>query len=158
MQSTGETDYLLMLKQDFIDRMQLSPSYIQMPLDKNLRSEHQIDRLVAQIPSVKGKFDWTLFPSELRPRMLAKRSNKSKIVKAVDVLQTLNQLESLETADQNKEDKDETNEDAPADEEELLEEEPDEEMDDGTDYANNYFDNGEGYEDEDDNLDDGPIF
>lgn len=34
----------------------------------------------------------------------------------------------------------------------------DEEMDDGTDYANNYFDNGEGYEDEDDNLEDGPIY
>lgn len=36
--------------------------------------------------------------------------------------------------------------------------EEDEEMDDGTDYANNYFDNGEGYEDEDDNLEDGPIY
>lgn len=34
----------------------------------------------------------------------------------------------------------------------------DEEMDDGTDYANNYFDNGEDYEDEDDNLEDGPIY
>ena len=35
----------------------------------------------------------------------------------------------------------------------------DEEMDDGTDYANNYFDNGEGYLDEDDdNLDEGGIF
>lgn len=36
--------------------------------------------------------------------------------------------------------------------------EGDEEMDDGTDYANNYFDNGEGYEDDDDNLEDGPIY
>lgn len=34
----------------------------------------------------------------------------------------------------------------------------DEDIDDGTDYANNYFDNGEAYEDEDDNLDDGPIY
>lgn len=31
-------------------------------------------------------------------------------------------------------------------------------MDDGTDYANNYFDNGEAYEDEDDTMDDGPIY
>lgn len=32
-------------------------------------------------------------------------------------------------------------------------------MDDGTDYNQNYFDNGEGYlDDEDDNLDDGPIY
>ena len=37
--------------------------------------------------------------------------------------------------------------------------EPDEEMDGGTDYANNYFDNGEEYlDDEDDNLDEGGIY
>lgn len=34
----------------------------------------------------------------------------------------------------------------------------DEEMDEGTDYANNYFDNGEGYEDDEDNMDEGPIY
>lgn len=34
----------------------------------------------------------------------------------------------------------------------------DEEMDDGTDYVNNYFDNGEAFDDEDDNLDDGPVY
>ena len=37
--------------------------------------------------------------------------------------------------------------------------EEDEEMDGGTDYANNFFDNGEGYgDDEDDNLDEGGIY
>lgn len=41
---------------------------------------------------------------------------------------------------------------------EIKEEDEDEEMDDGTDYANNYFDNGEAYEDEDDNLEDGPVY
>lgn len=35
----------------------------------------------------------------------------------------------------------------------------DAELDDETDYINNYFDNGDGYfMDEDDNLDDGPLF
>lgn len=36
----------------------------------------------------------------------------------------------------------------------------DQEMDEDLDYGNNYFDNGEGYNDEDDNLDegDGPIY
>ena len=39
------------------------------------------------------------------------------------------------------------------------EEAEDEEMDGGTDYANNYFDNGEEFEDEDnDNLDEGGIY
>ena len=32
-------------------------------------------------------------------------------------------------------------------------------MDDGTDYASNYFDNGEAFEDgEDDNLEDGDVY
>ena len=31
-------------------------------------------------------------------------------------------------------------------------------MDDGTDYNQNYFDNGEGYLDEDEDMDDGPIY
>ena len=35
----------------------------------------------------------------------------------------------------------------------------DEELDDGTDYANNYFDNGENYlDDDDDNIDEGGIY
>ncbi|XP_046388195.1 DNA-directed RNA polymerase III subunit RPC7-like isoform X2 [Ischnura elegans] len=42
------------------------------------------------------------------------------------------------------------------DEEEL--EEEDEEMDDGTDYISSYFDNGEGYLDDDDDGDDGPTY
>lgn len=38
------------------------------------------------------------------------------------------------------------------------EEEEDEEMDGGTDYANNYFDNGEGFDEEEDNLDEGGVY
>jgi DNA-directed RNA polymerase III subunit RPC7 len=42
---------------------------------------------------------------------------------------------------------------------EYEEDDPDEEMDEGTDYINSYFDNGENYlDEEDDNLDDGPIY
>ena len=45
------------------------------------------------------------------------------------------------------------------DEEEDLEDIDDEEMDDETDYARDYFDNGEGYlDEEDDNLDEGGIY
>ena len=44
-------------------------------------------------------------------------------------------------------------------EEEDPEEIDDEEMDDETDYARDYFDNGEGYlDEEDDNLDEGGIY
>lgn len=34
----------------------------------------------------------------------------------------------------------------------------DDEMDDENDYGNSYFDNGESFNDEDDNLDDGPVY
>ncbi|XP_044263740.1 DNA-directed RNA polymerase III subunit RPC7-like [Tribolium madens] len=151
-----ETDYLLILKQDLIDHMQLSPSYLKLPHDKNKQPEQEIDKLVAQLPSVKEKYDWKLFPSELRPKVLAKRMNK-KADKNVDVQQKLKQLEQLEEKDDSKAAKDDEEEENVEDEE-IVEEEQDEEMDDGTDYANNYFDNGEDYEDEDDNLDDGPIY
>lgn len=40
----------------------------------------------------------------------------------------------------------------------LQEIQADEEMDDENDYGNSYFDNGEAYNEEDDNLDDGPIY
>lgn len=41
---------------------------------------------------------------------------------------------------------------------ELAEDEQDGEMDEDNDYGNSYFDNGEGFNEEDDNMDDGPIY
>lgn len=66
-------DYLLILRQDFIDYMELSGAYLKIPENKNLQPEQEIDKLVAQITGTKEKFDWTLFPAELRPRLFAKR-------------------------------------------------------------------------------------
>lgn len=42
--------------------------------------------------------------------------------------------------------------------EEVEDEQQDDEMDEDNDYGMNYFDNGENYNDEDDNLDDGPTY
>lgn len=52
-------------------------------------------------------------------------------------------------------DDDDLNEDREDVEDEEVE---DEELDEGTDYANQYFDNGESYLDEDDNLDDEAVY
>ena len=41
---------------------------------------------------------------------------------------------------------------------EELEGEQDEEMDEDNDYGVSYFDNGDAYNEEDDNLDDGPVY
>lgn len=38
-----------------------------------------------------------------------------------------------------------------------MEDEQDE-MDEDNDYGNSYFDNGDAYNEEDDNLDDGPVY
>ncbi|KAK9886660.1 hypothetical protein WA026_017580 [Henosepilachna vigintioctopunctata] len=156
LESSKEMEYLLLLKQDFIHHMQLSPSYLKMPVTKSNEFEQEIDKLVAQIPTKREKYNWNLFPSELRPKIFAKRT-KHKLQKAVDVSEKLNKLEKLEEKSFKSDVKTEptTNED-----DEIIEqeEEQDEEMDFGTDYANNYFDNGEEFDDEDDNLDDGPIY
>lgn len=155
-----DIDYLLLLRQDFIDHMQLSGSYLKIPGSKS-QPEQEIDKLVAQIPNAKEKYDWKLFPSELRPKMMVKRVIKKENAKEVNVQQRLNVLEKLETKMNSTETvvKDENEDDEETVDPEILEdEEEDEEMDDGTDYANNYFDNGEDYDDEDDNLEDGPIY
>lgn len=48
---------------------------------------------------------------------------------------------------------------AEEDEEEQVEDDAlDDEMDEENDYGNTYFDNGEAFNEEDDNLDDGPVY
>lgn len=72
-----ETDYLLILRQDFVDHMQLSSAYLKPPQEaKSGQPEKEIDKLVAQLPAAKEKFDWNFFPAELRPKMLAKKGVK----------------------------------------------------------------------------------
>lgn len=86
-------DYLLILRQDFIDHMELSGAYLKMPENKNVQPEQEIDKLVAQITGTKEKFDWSLFPTELRPKMYAKRvkaqtSNEVNVEKRYCILIT----------------------------------------------------------------------
>lgn len=78
--------------------------------------------------------------------------------KTVDIVEKLNQLEKLEQATERTKIKQEPESDNENAEEEHEAEEYDEEMDDENDYGNNYFDNGEAFNEEDDNLDDGPIY
>ncbi|XP_060528316.1 DNA-directed RNA polymerase III subunit RPC7-like [Cylas formicarius] len=152
-----EMDYLLLLKQDLMDHMQLSPCYLKMPENKKSQPEQEIDKLVAQLPNAKEKYNWKLLPVELRPKVLAKRMKKKDMPQDVNVEEKLEVLEKMEESVKGETvNGKETEETMDAEIEEADDE--DEEMDDGTDYVHNYFDNGEAYEDEDDNLDDGPIY
>ncbi|KAB0804214.1 hypothetical protein PPYR_01184 [Photinus pyralis] len=160
LQESLELDYLLILRQNILDQMQSSGAYLRIPQSKDRldKRQQEIDKLIAQLPSVKEKFDWNMLPTELRPKLIAKRM-KLKESKTVDVNFRLNQLEKLEEKTEKAMDVSVKEEAEPDEEEEEVQENyEDEDMDDGTDYANNYFDNGEAYEDEDDNLDDGPIY
>ncbi|XP_071053814.1 DNA-directed RNA polymerase III subunit RPC7-like [Onthophagus taurus] len=155
VQPSEDLDYLLTLRQDIIDHMYLSTAFLRVSKTKVTKSDHEIDKLLAQLPSATNNFDWELFPTELRPKMSAKRIKK-QVKKEVDVEDRLNRLEKLENDTDNVAVKEEV-EDEDVENEEIFDD-ADEEMDEGTDYANNYFDNGEAFDEEDDNLDDGPVY
>lgn len=75
---------MLILRQGFIEHMQLSPAYLKLPISSNKQLEQAIDKLVAQLPAAKEKFDWKLLPTELRPKLKGKKL-VPKVVKQIDV-------------------------------------------------------------------------
>lgn len=87
-QSTAELDYVLLLRQGLMEHMQLSPAYLKMPINRDKEPEQAIERLVAQLPMAKEKFDWKLYPTELRPKLSSKRIRR-KVVKEVNVNERL---------------------------------------------------------------------
>lgn len=74
----------MLLQQDFINRMQQSGAYIKAPAQQKKKLPQEIDKLLAQLPSTKEKFDWQMFPIELRPKLSAKRAH-TKTIKVVDI-------------------------------------------------------------------------
>ena len=125
--------------------------------------------------------DWKRYPKELAPSSItkkskSKRSNQVKVNVSTkrrkatsDPDKLLDKLEKNEEEDKNNKDQDDDDDEKSnrgsdkedEDDREEIEDDDnvDEELDEGTDYANNYFDNGENYlDDEDDNLDEGGIF
>ncbi|CAN8011525.1 unnamed protein product [Ixodes persulcatus] len=112
-------------------------------------------------------YDLSYFPAELRStKKVKKRPKVSKPSKAanLDVQKKLQALEETEakagSAGEEEEEEEVKKEPGTGEEEGEEEEELDEEeMEEETDYASGYFDNGESYlDEEDDNLDDGPVY
>ncbi|XP_035231717.1 DNA-directed RNA polymerase III subunit RPC7-like isoform X2 [Stegodyphus dumicola] len=94
-------------------------------------------------------WDKAFFPTELfdEPKK-KKRKVVKKQTKAEAVVEKLKLLEAKEETEEEEEEKEE--------EAENEEEYDEEELEEGTDYAANYFDNGESYlEEDDDNVDEG---
>lgn len=79
-----ELDYLLILRQNFLDIMQSSGAYLKMSENRVDKPQQEIDILLAQLQSAKEKIDYELLPIELRPKVVAKRS-KTKNKQTVDI-------------------------------------------------------------------------
>ncbi|CAK1586274.1 unnamed protein product [Parnassius mnemosyne] len=163
------TDYMLIVKDQFIEYLHETPAYVKpnMRTDGIERYSDKYKQLA--LDAKQGKVldcVWVNMPAELRPQAskLRMTSRKRKLDDATVINKKLQTLENKETLDENAEveaeskDEDTVKKENDDDEEIEDEEEQEYEIDEGTDYANNYFDNGEDYDEEDDNLDDGPVY
>lgn len=152
LKSTPDLDYKILWNEEFMLSMRDSPYYLSK--DNNNGQS-----------TGKPKFIYSHMPAELRPNYIKKSKADStggtaplKKKKVVDLDTRLKILEEKELKIK-KEPGEVKEEPESEDEEEQIEEDPmDEEMDEENDYGNNYFDNGEAFNEEDDNLDDGPIY
>ncbi|KAL2715095.1 hypothetical protein V1478_014793 [Vespula squamosa] len=168
---TNEMSYLLELKRDYTEFLRESPYNVQ-PIELKKDIERYSDRYQDLMTDKSGydtRYDWSKVPSELKPSLRRQKSQATiqpkKKQKTVDIESKLQELEKKETnqqGDVQEEEEEKADEEAEEKETDEVvedeEEELDEEMDEGTDYVNSYFDNGEGYDDEEDNMDDGPIY
>ncbi|KAH8327708.1 hypothetical protein KR074_011195 [Drosophila pseudoananassae] len=167
LETTATQNYQLLWKEDFLNRMKDSPYYI-VSASQDTQSQEHKDWREKAIERMKHKaqpeFDYKSMPRELnlstrkrrtaadvKPKLLTKKTNIE------DRLKILEQKE-LKTGgveeDEVKQESDSEQEEEQDDPEAAM----DEEMDEENDYGNTYFDNGEAYNDDDDNLDDGPVY
>ncbi|KAH8395120.1 hypothetical protein KR215_010802 [Drosophila sulfurigaster] len=172
LETTTAQSYQLLWKEDFLNRMRDSPYYIiSASQEKNKTDvkdwrEKAIQRLKHR---AQAEFNYKAMPRELnstsRKRTAAELRPKQVAKKNKNIEDRLKQLEQKELKsgagaggdndnDEAKQESDSEREDEQEDPEAAL----DDEMDEENDYANDYFDNGEAYNEEDDNMDDGPVY
>ncbi|SPP87312.1 DNA-directed RNA polymerase III subunit RPC7 [Drosophila guanche] len=165
VETTTAQNYQLLWKEQFLNRMRDSPYYIVSACQDKQHLEHK-DWRERALERMKLKsepeFNYKAMPRELnttnrkrrgadaRPKLLAKKTNIEDRLKALE-------QKELKTGTENEQD--DAKKESDSEQEDELDEEAalDDEMDDENDYGNSYFDNGEAYNDEDDNLDDGPV-
>ncbi|XP_030385302.1 DNA-directed RNA polymerase III subunit RPC7 [Scaptodrosophila lebanonensis] len=170
LETTAVQNYQLLWKEDFLNRMRDSPYYI-ISASQELQKTELKDWREKAVERLKHKalpeFNYKAMPRELntthrkrrgvdaKPKILAKKTNIE------DRLKVLEQKE-LKTSGDNDTDEVKVKQESDSDHEDEDQEDPeaalDDEMDEENDYGNSYFDNGEAYNEEDDNLDDGPVY
>lgn len=119
-------------------------------------SDHDYLLLKEVVSAKKNKIDDFLCPANKKKAKIESNTTTSQLINE-SVAKELDDEEEIDVDDteEPKKKDDEEKEEQPKDIEEEFESDIDDELDDGTDYNKNYFDNGEGYlDDEDDGLDD----
>lgn len=125
---------------------------------EKLKSEvanHDYLSLQEVISAKKNKIDDFLCPTNKKKLKTENNTTTSQLINE-SVAKELDEEEDIDVEDGEEPKKKEDEEkEQPKDVDEEFESDIDDELDDGTDYNKNYFDNGEGYlDDEDDGLDD----
>ncbi|XP_011637435.1 DNA-directed RNA polymerase III subunit RPC7-like [Pogonomyrmex barbatus] len=169
IQLTTEMSYLVELKRDFTDYMRESPNNVQAAvLNEDVeRFYEDFEETIAERnkSEYETRHDWNIMPMELKLSRKRKsqqqNTSRNKKKKEMDIIKKLAELEKKEDVQRpevEEEGKEEGDEDEDGEEKETGEgakdEEEIDEMDDGTDYVNEYFENGDNYYSEDDNDDD----
>lgn len=176
-QAGAARDYKILWKEDFISFLKDSPYFTQPAVVSNTAkvqrySDKYVNALSTKRDQLGGDFIWNRLPAELRPNFKRKSaasngtSKKAKLrLSALDARSVEDKLKALEEKEAAKgidgeptATKKTTDSDDDEDDENGQDDEQDEEMDEENDYGNSYFDNGDDYNEEDDNLDDGPVY
>lgn len=138
------------------------------PDEKQLTDKQWMEKLKAEVTNheylslqeifsaKKNKIDDFLCPANKKKAKTENNPSTSLLINE-SVVKELDEEEDIDVEDSEepKKKEDEEKEEQPKDIDEEFESDVDDELDDGTDYNKNYFDNGEGYlDDEDDGLDD----
>lgn len=170
-----DADYLLALKQEFMATLKKSVYHLKAD-EKKRDIERYSDKYQLNQADSNDKFDpdWRRLPDELKikPKRLKVRSKvkpnlsaaKMKVIvkDTEEIVKTLENLEKKEITEggEEEEEKEEGEKEDDEEDEEALEEGEfdDEELEEETDYGMNYFDNGEGYGDDDGDDDEGPTY
>ena len=165
---TSELSYLFELKRDYAETMRESEYNVQPDVIKKDIERYSDRYLTMDTTGYELKFDWTRMPVELQPlskkrKATGNKGTSGKKRKEVNIEEKLKELEKKETnqmsdVEENAKEEEEAEEKDSDENAEEDEEDVDEEMDDGTDYVQNYFDNGEGNDEEEENMDDGPVY
>ncbi|KAH9503269.1 DNA-directed RNA polymerase III subunit RPC7-like [Bulinus truncatus] len=173
LMKNDDNSYFLNLKQELRESFHKSPYYIKEP-NKVKDIVRYSDKYQLGSNDSVGNWvpDWSRFPIELKDKVKRKKVvrsiqpsiKKAKMTKVDDVSKLLEKLEETDVKTDNlddaegqegvEEDRKKEQEDGEEDEEEV----EDEEIEEETDYNLDYFDNGEGYGDDDEDDDEGPTY